>query len=198
MRAADSPYAPPTWSCSGRGLPCQPCYQRCGGLLPHPFTLTLWPKRRGGLLSVALSLGSRRAAVSRRPVHLEPGLSSSMGLPPYQRLPGHLVRRRISGVWGRSANGGSGLTEGEAERRSKTQEGTTLSRASCLPVCFESVYRDTVLALDFGLRSTSGSGDNPFERITLHHPPDPDVRLFRRTLPCPSPRCTTGGLLACG
>ena len=63
----------------------------------------------------------------------------------------------------------------------ETQEGTTPLRASCLPVCFESVYRDTVLALDIGLRSTSGSGDNPFERITLHHPPDPDVRLFRRT-----------------
>ena len=45
----------------------------------------------GGLLSVALSLGLRRAAVSRRPVFLEPGLSSSLGLPPCQRLPGLLV-----------------------------------------------------------------------------------------------------------
>jgi|GEM_PF-5437903 len=80
----------------------------------------------------------------------------------------------------------------------ETQEGTNPLRTSCLPVCFESVYRDTVLALDFGLRSTSGSGDNPFERITLHHPPDPDVRLFRRTLPFPSPPCATGGLQACG
>ena len=39
-RAEDIPYAPPTWSCSRRGLPCQACYQARGGLLPHPFTLT--------------------------------------------------------------------------------------------------------------------------------------------------------------
>jgi len=31
---------PAAWSCSWRGLPCHPCYQRCGGLLPHHFTLT--------------------------------------------------------------------------------------------------------------------------------------------------------------
>ena len=30
----------PIWSCSRWGLPCQPCCQRCGGLLPHLFTLT--------------------------------------------------------------------------------------------------------------------------------------------------------------
>ena len=99
---------PPTWSCSGRGLPCQPCCQRCGGLLPHPFTLTLGPKPSGGLLSVALSLGSRRAAVSRRPVHLEPGLSSSMGLPPYQRLPGHLVWRGYRRFEGEAQMGDEG------------------------------------------------------------------------------------------
>ena len=39
-RAEDIPYAPPTWSCSRRGLPCRDCYQPRGGLLPHPFTLT--------------------------------------------------------------------------------------------------------------------------------------------------------------
>ena len=30
----------PIRSCSRRGLPCHPCYQERGGLLPHPFTLT--------------------------------------------------------------------------------------------------------------------------------------------------------------
>jgi hypothetical protein len=30
----------PTWPCSGWGLPCGPCYQEPGALLPHPFTLT--------------------------------------------------------------------------------------------------------------------------------------------------------------
>jgi hypothetical protein len=31
---------PPIWPCSGWGLPCHHCYQWCGGLLPHRFTLT--------------------------------------------------------------------------------------------------------------------------------------------------------------
>jgi len=42
----------PIRSCSRWGLPCQRCRQRRGGLLPHPFTLTLassqsepWPGR---------------------------------------------------------------------------------------------------------------------------------------------------------
>jgi len=30
----------PIRSCSRRGLPCRPCRQERGGLLPHPFTLT--------------------------------------------------------------------------------------------------------------------------------------------------------------
>ena len=30
----------PIRSCSRRGLPCHPCHQERGGLLPHPFTLT--------------------------------------------------------------------------------------------------------------------------------------------------------------
>jgi len=32
-------FSSPIWSCSGRGLPCVPCYQGTGGLLPHLFTL---------------------------------------------------------------------------------------------------------------------------------------------------------------
>lgn len=30
----------PIWFCSGWGLPCHACYQTCGALLPHLFTLT--------------------------------------------------------------------------------------------------------------------------------------------------------------
>src|SRR6185369_1771541 len=33
----------PIRSCSWRGLPCGPCCQRPGALLPHPFTLALLP-----------------------------------------------------------------------------------------------------------------------------------------------------------
>ena len=32
--------SPLIWPCSDWGLPCHRCYQRCGGLLPHRFTLT--------------------------------------------------------------------------------------------------------------------------------------------------------------
>jgi len=60
------------------GLPCRPCYQERGALLPHPFTLTrLRPKAwAGGLLSVALSLGLPPPEVIRHRASMEPGLSS--------------------------------------------------------------------------------------------------------------------------
>ena len=67
--------AVPIRFCSRRGLPCQPCCQRCGALLPHPFTLT--SANAGGLLSVALSLGLPLPDVIRRRVSVEPGLSSA-------------------------------------------------------------------------------------------------------------------------
>src|SRR5690606_9409789 len=35
---AGSPSSP-IWPCSGWGLPCHPCYQGRGALLPHRFTL---------------------------------------------------------------------------------------------------------------------------------------------------------------
>src|SRR5439155_23758967 len=79
----------PIRSCSWRGLPCRRRYRRRGALLPHPFTLA--PDQvRGGLLSVALSLGSPPAGVTRRHVVVEPGLSSSARRRP--RPPGRLVR----------------------------------------------------------------------------------------------------------
>jgi len=45
--------------------------RRAGGLLPHPFTLT-HRYSMGGLLSVALSRGSPRVAVSHRPALWSP------------------------------------------------------------------------------------------------------------------------------
>ncbi len=49
-------------------------FRRRGGLLPHPFTLTR--HQPGGLLSVALSLGSPPPDFLRHRVSVEPGLSS--------------------------------------------------------------------------------------------------------------------------
>jgi hypothetical protein len=71
---AGSPQALSVWPCSGWGLPCRSCHQSRGELLPHPFTLTA---RRlattgGGLLSVALSRGSPRVAVSHHPALRSP------------------------------------------------------------------------------------------------------------------------------
>jgi len=40
------------------------CYQPRGALLPHHFNLTGARKRLGGILSVALSVGSRRPGVT--------------------------------------------------------------------------------------------------------------------------------------
>jgi hypothetical protein len=47
-------YAAPIRSCTRWGLPCRPCRQDRGALLPHPFDLSR-PKA-AGMLSVALSL----------------------------------------------------------------------------------------------------------------------------------------------
>lgn len=41
-----SPRTAPIRSCSRWGLPCRSCCQSRGGLLPHPFTLTLNPASR--------------------------------------------------------------------------------------------------------------------------------------------------------
>jgi len=42
----DATRVTPIWSCSRWGLPCHPCCQGRGALLPHPFTLTLIPKHK--------------------------------------------------------------------------------------------------------------------------------------------------------
>ena len=95
----------PIWPFSGWGLPCQPCHQDRGALLPHPFTLTaqahqvrrtavcsLWhfPWPRGRLpLATTLTRGVRTflptpardeprgaaARASRVPAHPNPELA---------------------------------------------------------------------------------------------------------------------------
>ncbi len=75
----------PIWSCSRWGLPCRSRRRARGGLLPHPFTLAARLRRRGGLLSVALSLGSPPPGVTRHRVSVEPGLSSPPRVSPLRR-----------------------------------------------------------------------------------------------------------------
>jgi hypothetical protein len=78
----------PIRSCSRWGLPCRPCCQGRGALLPHRFALARGTRRRtghtcaGGLFSVALSLGSPPPAVSRHRLPVEPGLSSDPRVEP--------------------------------------------------------------------------------------------------------------------
>ena len=55
----------PIRPCTGWGLPCSRCLHRDGELLPRHFNLA--PTSRGGIFSVALSVGSPRPAVSRHP-----------------------------------------------------------------------------------------------------------------------------------
>src|SRR5262249_55337725 len=70
------PCAVPIRSCSRWGLPCRSRYRARGALLPHPFDLARNLRPPGGLLSVALSLGSPPPGITRHRYSLEPGLSS--------------------------------------------------------------------------------------------------------------------------
>jgi hypothetical protein len=77
-RFSETPAAP-TWSCSRWGLPCRRRRRQRGALLPHRFTLAggpAFPGPAGGVLSVALSLGSPPPGVTRHRTSVEPGLSS--------------------------------------------------------------------------------------------------------------------------
>ena len=72
------------------------CRQSRGALLPHLFTLTA--PERGGLFSVALSLGSPPLAVNQHPDPVKPGLSSAgewQASPPPQQPSSPLDCRRI-------------------------------------------------------------------------------------------------------
>lgn len=82
----------PIRSCSRWGLPCRPCCQRRGGLLPHPFTLTSRTRRFafcGTFPEVALA--------GRYPAPYFRGARTFLTLPPFgigkARLPGQLATR---------------------------------------------------------------------------------------------------------
>ena len=102
LRRLRAKRAVPIRSCSRRGLPCRPRCRERGALLPHPFTLARLALRAsaGGLLSVALSLGSPPAGVTRRLMSMEPGLSSRRlrmaraAVRPSDPLEGRRFRRR--------------------------------------------------------------------------------------------------------
>ena len=82
---------PPIWPCSGWGLPGLRCCQRSGELLPRRFTLTRRGRRSALVceryVSVALSVGSPRPAVSGHPIRVELGLSSPQGGEAKPQLP---------------------------------------------------------------------------------------------------------------
>jgi len=86
----------PIWFCSRWGLPCQHHYWPCGALLPHPFTLTM--QAHGGLLSVALSLGSPPPGITRHRFSAESGLSSPAYAAAVARPTGY------SGIWAEAQN----------------------------------------------------------------------------------------------
>src|SRR3954465_14417800 len=86
--------AVPIWSCSRWGLPCRLCCQRRGALLPHHFNLAAanLPEKIGpvgGVISVALSLGSPPPDVIRYRFSVEPGLSSNAPQPKLGLARGH-------------------------------------------------------------------------------------------------------------
>lgn len=82
----------PIRSCSRWGLPCRPCRQRRGGLLPHPFTLTSQARRFAfcGTFPEVTPAGRYPAPCFR-------GARTFLTLPPFgigkARLPGQLAPR---------------------------------------------------------------------------------------------------------
>ena len=89
---------PPIRPCSGWGLPGLRCYHRSGELLPRRFTLTP-PSREGRYVSVALSVGSPRPAVSGHPARWSSDFPPSfLGTSPWEgrRSPGYLEPTHFS------------------------------------------------------------------------------------------------------
>ena len=82
----------PIRSCSRWGLPCRPCCQRRGGLLPHPFTLTSRARR-----FAFCGTFPEVAPAGRYPAPCFRGARTFLTLPPFgigkARLPGQLAPR---------------------------------------------------------------------------------------------------------
>jgi hypothetical protein len=69
----------PIWPCSRWGLPCRDCYQSCGELLPHRFTLACVLNQHHRRFAFCCTIRQCLAALPRSYLAacpLEPGLSS--------------------------------------------------------------------------------------------------------------------------
>jgi hypothetical protein len=80
----------PIWSCSGWSLPCHELLPVARCALTAPFHPYLCPKAIGGLLSVALVVGSRLPAVSWHPALWSPDFPPPDHFRHRQRLSGRL------------------------------------------------------------------------------------------------------------
>ena len=96
----------PIRSCSWRGLPCGPCYQGPGALLPHPFTLPFdpgqSPRRRRSALCGAIprvTPGGRYPPPCRRGARtfLDPLAETATAQPSDPRRPWSLTPPRSTG-----------------------------------------------------------------------------------------------------
>ena len=132
-------HAAPIRSCSRWGLPCRSRCRQRGALLPHRFTLTglRAPLARGapagGLLSVALSLGSPPPDVIRHRLSLEPGLSSPAA---FRRLTGRPSGRLTPVGMGRRPSGvksAPAAARHPADARAATRAAAGPDRRACGP-----------------------------------------------------------------
>jgi len=135
LRPDGLPYAAavPIRSCSRWGLPCRLCCQRRGALLPRRFALARGAFRpcTGGLISVALSLGSPPPAVSRHRIPVEPGLSSDLR-PAVVRLSGGGRYAGQKGL-GQGFVSGAGVSSGSirASHTGPTDQASVSGRLPC-------------------------------------------------------------------
>ena len=83
------------WPCSGWGLPSRSGHPDRWCALTAPFHPCLCLAAIGGLLSVALSFGSPRLAVSQHPALRSPDLPRTRWVPPPPRPPGRLAAGSI-------------------------------------------------------------------------------------------------------
>ncbi len=99
-----------------------------GGLLHHPFTLTLQPKLKGGLLSVALSRGSPRVGVTDHPAVWSPDLPHRAARPGATARPTHPERKDTGRARSRSHSASAGA-ESSAMPLSQVARGGREGRA---------------------------------------------------------------------
>ena len=123
--------------------PATDCYQPHGALLPHHFTLTcaVLPQPSAVMLSVPLSVASRRPAVSRHPALCSPDFPPR---PKARRLSGLLrYGRDYNGLGGKgylksenpfSGSLYSGLTKIRTRRRAADSTHVTARRANAVLV----------------------------------------------------------------